>query len=81
MGFEFKSEEGRNPTQQPLSHEQLQAEKQLENPCTALQAQLDEINEFIDENRLLQKFYAWQELKLQLRDTSAEVIDDAKIIE
>ena len=79
MGFEFKSEEGRNPTQQPLSHEQLQA--QQVNPCTALQAQLDEINEFIDENRLLQKFYAWQELKLQLRDTSAEVIDDAKIIE
>jgi hypothetical protein len=78
MGFEFKSEEERNPTKQPLSHEQLQAQKV--NPCEALQLQLDEINQFIDENGLLKHFYMWQELKIQLRDTSAEVIDD-KVIE
>jgi hypothetical protein len=81
MGLVFKSEEERNPIKQPLSHEQLQAQKELENPCNALQAQLDEVNQFIDENNLLKHFYMWQELKAQLKDTSAEVIEDAKIIE
>jgi hypothetical protein len=42
----------------------------------SIKAQLDEINEFIDENRLLQKFYAWQALREQLRDTGAEVIEE-----
>ena len=79
MGLVFKSEEERNPIKQPLSHEQLQAQKV--DPCEALQLQLDEINQFIDENGLLKSFYMWQELKIQLRDTSAEVIEDAKIIE
>jgi hypothetical protein len=74
MGLVFLDEGTRNPINQQPAQPPV-------DPCTALQAQLDEINEFIDENRLLQKFYAWQELKLQLRDTSAEVIDDAKIIE
>ena len=78
MGLVFKSEEERNPTNYPPSHEQLQAQKV--NPCEALQLQLDEINQFIDENGLLKSFYMWQELKIQLRDTSAEVIDD-KVIE
>jgi hypothetical protein len=78
MGLVFKSEEERNPIKQPLSHEQLQAQKV--DPCEALQLQLDEINQFIDENGLLKSFYMWQELKIQLRDTSAEVIDD-KVIE
>ena len=78
MGFTFQTEEQRNPI---LSHEQLQvvkeqdAQKQKEMICADIQAQLDEVNEFIDENRLLQKFYAWRELKEQLRDTSAEVIE------
>ena len=49
--------------------------------CADIQAQLDEVNEFIDENRLLQKFYAWRELKEQLRDTSAEVIEDDKLLD
>ena len=73
MGFEFKSEEQRNPT--PPSHEELQLAK-LKDSCTAVQARLDEIEEFIDENRLLQKFFAWQALREQLRDTSAEVIEE-----
>ena len=72
MGFEFKSEIERNPT--PLSHEQLQALKAQDSYDT-IKAQLDEINEFIDENRLLQKFYAWQALREQMKDTSAEVIE------
>ncbi len=73
MGFEFKSEIERNPT--PLSHEQLQALK-AQDSCTEVQAKLSEIEEFIDENRLLQKFFAWQALREQMRDTSAEVIEE-----
>jgi hypothetical protein len=74
MGFEFKSEEQRNPTPQPPSHEELQLAK-LKDSCTQVEAKLSELEEFIDENRLLQKFYAWQELRRQLNDTSAEVIE------
>ena len=73
MGFNFLSEEQRNPT--PPSHEELQLLK-AKSSCTEVQAQLDEINEFIDENRLLQKFYAWQALREQMRDTGAEVIEE-----
>lgn len=73
MGFEFKSEEQRNPT--PPSHEELQLAK-LKDSCTEIQAKLDEIEEFIDENRLLQKFFAWQALREQMRDTGAEVIEE-----
>jgi len=74
MGFSFQSAEERNPTP---SHEQLQSEKltQKEMICADIQAQLDEINEFIDENRLLQKFFAWQALREQMKDTGAEVIE------
>jgi len=73
MGFEFKSEIERNPT--PLSHEQLQALK-TEDSCDSIKAQLEEVNEFIDENRLLQKFYAWKAIKEQMLDTGAEVIEE-----
>jgi len=74
MGLIFQDSEARNPTKQPLSHEQLQAQKV--NPCAAIQAELDEVNQFIDENNLLKKFYLWREIKEQLRDTGAEVIED-----
>ena len=74
MGFNFQSSEQRNPSQPVPSHEELQLLK-AKSSCTEVQAQLDEINEFIDENRLLQKFYAWQALREQMRDTSAEVIE------
>ena len=73
MGFEFKSEEQRNPT--PPSHEELQLLK-LKDSCTQVEARLSELEEFIDENRLLQKFYAWQALREQMRDTGAEVIEE-----
>ena len=73
MGFSFQSAEERNPT--PLSHEQLQALKAQDSYDT-IKAQLDEINEFIDENRLLQKFYAWKAIKEQLLDTGAEVVEE-----
>ena len=72
MGFSFQSAEERNPT--PLSHEELQLAK-LKDSCTEIQAKLSEIEEFIDENRLLAKFFAWQALREQMRDTSAEVVE------
>ena len=72
MGFSFQSAEERNPT--PLSHEQLQALKAQDSYDT-IKAQLDEINEFIDENRLLQKFYAWQAIKAAI-DSGKIVMDD-----
>lgn len=75
MGFEFKSEQDRNPVQQPPSHEQLQLTK-LKDSVSQVEAKLVELEEFIDENRLLQTFYAWQSLREQLRDTSAEVIEE-----
>lgn len=72
MGLVFKSEEERNPI--------IQNPSQPSNPCADIQAQLDEINQFIDENNLLKHFYMWQELKRQLEGTSAEVIDDDKLL-
>lgn len=75
MGLTFQTAEERNPINQyPPSHEQLQAQKV--DPCASIQAQLDEVNQFIDENNLLKNFYMWQELKRQLEGTSAEVIED-----
>jgi hypothetical protein len=81
MGFSFVSAEERNPTNLPPSHEELQAAKVAECSCTDIQAQLDEVNQFIDENNLLKNFYLWQELKAQLKDTSAEVIEDDKLLD
>ena len=69
MGLTFLSEEQRNPTNQSPAQPPV-------NPCVELQAQLDEVNQFIDENNLLKNFYLWQELKKQMYDTSAEVIED-----
>ena len=73
MGFSFQSAEERNPT--PPSHEELQLAK-LKDSCAEVEAKLSELEEFIDENRLLQTFYAWQSLREQLRNTGAEVIED-----
>jgi len=72
MGLVFKTEEERNP----INHTPAQPV----DPCAELRAQLNEINQFIDENNLLKNFYLWQELKTQLRDTSAEVIEDDKLL-
>jgi hypothetical protein len=68
MGFSFVSAEERNPTNQTPTP--------AVDPCAEIQAQLDEVNQFIDENNLLKNFYLWQELKAQMYDTSAEVIED-----
>ncbi len=72
MGFQFKSEQDRNPVP---SHEELQLAK-LKDSANQVEVKLAELEEFIDENRLLAKFYAWQALREQMRDTSAEVIEE-----
>jgi hypothetical protein len=69
MGLSFKSEFERNPIVNTPAQPPV-------DPCAELQAQLDEVNQFIDENNLLKNFYMWQEIKKQMYDTSAEVIED-----
>lgn len=74
MGLTFKSEFERNPiitspAQPPV------------DPCEAIKAELAEVNQFIDENNLLKNFYMWQEIKRQMYDTSAEVIDEDKLLD
>jgi hypothetical protein len=66
MPFEFKSEFERNPTNVPAPV--------IKTDYDDIKAQLEEVNEFIDENRLLQTFYAWKALREQL-NTGAEVIE------
>jgi hypothetical protein len=73
MGLVFKTEEERNP----INHTPAQPV----DPCADIQKQLDEVNQFIDENNLLKNFYLWQELKAQLYDTSAEVIEEDKLLD
>ncbi len=78
MGFNFLSEEQRNPTPFLSSEEELMLQKLMDSKVDVIAklAELAELEEFIDENRLLQKFYAWQALREQMRDTGAEVIGD-----
>jgi hypothetical protein len=75
MGFNFLSEEQRNPTPFLSSEEELMLQKLMDSN-DSVRAKLAELEEFIDENRLLQKFYAWQALREQMRDTGAEVIEE-----
>ena len=56
MGFSFVSAETRNPTNQQPAQPPV-------DPCQSIQAQLDELNQFIDENNLLKNFYLWQQLR------------------
>jgi hypothetical protein len=75
MGFNFLSEEQRNPTPFLSSEEELMLQKLMDSN-DSVRAKLAELEEFIDENRLLQKFYAWQALREQMRDTGAEVVEE-----
>ena len=56
MGFSFQTEEERNPTN-------VTPPTPPADPCAEVQAKLDELNQFIDENNLLKNFYLWQELR------------------
>ena len=64
MGFVFKTAEERNATISGPTPEQTRIEE--------LEAKLAEVEQFIDENTLLQKFYAWQAIK--------EAISSGKIV-
>jgi hypothetical protein len=74
MGLTFLSEEQRNPIVNTPAQPPV-------DPCAEIQAQLDEVNQFIDENNLLKNFYMWQEIKKQMFDTNAEVIEDDKLLD
>jgi hypothetical protein len=73
MGLTFLSEEQRNP----IINTPTNGLPTIDH-CAEIRAQLDEVNQFIDENNLLKNFYLWQELKKQMYDTSAEVIEEDK---
>lgn len=78
MGLTFLTEEQRNPTKQPLSHEQLQAQKV--DPCETIQAELDLINQFLEDNGYahLYDHYKYILANPELA-TGAEVISDDNV--
>ena len=67
MGFNFQTSEERNPTAVGPTPEQTRIEE--------LEAKLAEVEQFIDENTLLQKFYAWQAIKAAI-NSGKIVMDD-----
>ena len=67
MGFVFKTENERNPVETGPTPE--------ESRIKELEAKLAEVEQFIDENTLLQKFYAWQAIKAAI-DSGKIVMDD-----
>ena len=67
MGFVFKTETERNPVITGPTPEQTRIEE--------LEAKLAEVEQFIDENTLLQKFYAWQAIKAAI-SSGKIVLDD-----
>ena len=67
MGFVFKTENERNPVAAGPTPE--------ESRIKELEAKLAEVEQFIDENTLLQKFYAWQAIKAAI-DSGKIVMDD-----
>jgi cell shape-determining protein MreC len=74
MGFSFKTAEERNPVSTGPTQEQTRIQE-LETQLADITAKLEEIEQFIDENTLLQKFYAWQQIKEALRSGKI-VMDD-----
>ena len=71
MGFVFKTENERNPVETGPTPEETLI-KGLETKLAETQAKLEKVEQFIDENTLLQKFYAWQAIK--------EAISSGKIV-
>jgi hypothetical protein len=66
MGFTFKTAEERNPIASQPSQEETRIQT-LETQLADTQAKLEEVEQFIDENTLLQKFYAWQQIKVAIK--------------
>jgi len=74
MGFQFQTSEERNPTAAGPTPEQTRIEE-LETRLAETQAKLEKVEQFIDENTLLQKFYAWEAIKAAI-DSGKIVMDD-----
>jgi hypothetical protein len=78
MGFEFRTE----PTEQERFVMRLQDQvKQLGEQVAATTAKLEEVEQFIDENTLLQKFYAWQQIKEAIRQGQIVMNDGVQDVE
>ncbi len=76
MGFNFRTAEERNPILTGPTQEETLIQK-LETQLAETQAKLEEVEQFIDENTLLQKFYAWQAIKAAI--SSGKIVMDDNI--
>jgi hypothetical protein len=76
MGFNFRTAEERNPVTTGPTQEETLIEG-LKTQLAENQAKLEEIEQFIDENTLLQKFYAWQSIKAAI--SSGKIVMDDNI--
>jgi anti-sigma28 factor (negative regulator of flagellin synthesis) len=76
MGFNFRTAEERNPISTGPTQEETLIQK-LETQLAETQAKLEEVEQFIDENTLLQKFYAWQAIKAAI--SSGKIVMDDNI--
>jgi anti-sigma28 factor (negative regulator of flagellin synthesis) len=74
MGFVFKTENERNPVETGPTPEETLI-KGLETKLAETQAKLEKVEQFIDENTLLQKYYAWEAIKAAI-DSGKIVMDD-----
>jgi anti-sigma28 factor (negative regulator of flagellin synthesis) len=76
MGFVFKTAEERNATITGPTQEETLIQK-LETQLAETQAKLEKVEQFIDENTLLQKFYAWEAIKAAI--SSGKIVMDDNI--
>jgi anti-sigma28 factor (negative regulator of flagellin synthesis) len=74
MAFVFKTENERNPVETGPTPEETLI-KGLETKLAETQAKLEKVEQFIDENTLLQKYYAWEAIKAAI-DSGKIVMDD-----
>jgi anti-sigma28 factor (negative regulator of flagellin synthesis) len=76
MGFNFRTAEERNPVTTGPTQEETLIQK-LETQLAETQAKLEKVEQFIDENTLLQKFYAWEAIKAAI--SSGKIVMDDNI--
>ena len=76
MGFVFKTELERNPVSTGPTQEETLIQK-LETQLAETQAKLEKVEQFIDENTLLQKFYTWEAIKAAI--SSGKIVMDDNI--
>ena len=76
MGFNFRTAEERNPVTTGPTQEETLIQK-LETQLAETQAKLEKVEQFIDENTLLQKYYAWEAIKAAI--SSGKIVMDDNI--